>query len=316
MDKKGGVYHGTLLVDKPGGMTSHDAVQRVRRAIGERRIGHAGTLDPAARGLLTLCIGRATKIARFLTGCDKTYEAEVFLGISSKTYDAEGVDKNETPAEAPDSSVEQIDSALDAFRGAIKQRPPIYSAIHVNGERLYKAARAGRDVEVPEREVVIHKITVRAYDRPLLKLAVECGSGTYIRSLAHDIGALFGCGAYLSGLTRTRVGSLSLDDALTLDQIADLHRQDRLKERLAPVEAALDMGALLVTDAFRGQVIHGKSVALRHLAGVDGVFRRGDTVTLKDAQGAALAFGRALVDSSEAMTASDAELFEYMRVLN
>ncbi len=313
---KGGVYHGTLLLNKPSGMTSHDAVQKVRRTIGERRIGHAGTLDPAARGLLTLCVGRATKIARFLTGCDKTYEAEFHLGLSSKTYDAEGVDQSETPSAAPDWTIERFEQELDPFRGTITQRPPIYSAIRVNGERLYKAARAGKEVEAPEREVTIHKVTVRDYTSPRLRLTIECGSGTYIRSLANDFGEALGCGAYLSSLTRTRVGSLTLDRALSLDDVAQSHEEGLLEERLLPLEAVLDVGAVLVTDAFRGQVIHGKSVDVRHITGVDGDFRRGDTVALKDGQGAALAVGRALVDSSQAMTASDRELFEYMRVLN
>ena len=195
---------GILLLDKPIGPTSHDAVARVRRAAGLRRVGHAGTLDPLASGLLLLGLGPAARFLEYLVGLDKTYETTVRLGQATTTYDAEG----EVTAERPvDVSAAQLAAALDAFRGPIRQRVPPHSAVKRDGRPLYESARRGVTLDLPEREVVIHALDLLAFDPPFVSLRVACSSGTYIRSLAHDLGAALGSGGHVAALRRTAVGA-------------------------------------------------------------------------------------------------------------
>jgi tRNA pseudouridine55 synthase len=174
---------GLLILDKPTGLTSHDAVQRVRRISGVRRAGHAGTLDPLASGVLLVCVGPATRLVEYLVGHDKTYETTVRLGQTTTTYDAEGDITRERPVRVDES---QIAAALDAFRGAIRQQVPAFSAVKRDGQPLYKAARRGDEMELPLREVVVHSLELLVFEPPLLSLRVACSSGTYIRSLVHD----------------------------------------------------------------------------------------------------------------------------------
>ena len=205
---------GILLLDKPIGPTSHDAVARVRRAAGLRRVGHAGTLDPLASGLLLLGLGLAARFLEYLVGLDKSYETTIRLGQSTTTYDAEG----EVTAERPVGvTAEQIAAALAAFRGPIRQRVPPHSAVKRDGRPLYESARRGQAVELPERDVVIHALDLLAFDPPHLTLRVACSSGTYIRSLAHDLGAALGCGGHVAALRRTAVGAFAVADAVPLD---------------------------------------------------------------------------------------------------
>ena len=207
---------GILLLDKPVGPTSHDAVARVRRAAGLRRVGHAGTLDPLADGLLVLGLGPAARFLEYLVGLDKTYETTVRLGQATTTYDAEG----DVTAERPvDATAEQIANALDAFRGPIRQRVPPHSAVKRDGRPLYESARRGEVIDLPQRDVVIHALDLLAFDPPLVTLRVACSSGTYIRSLAHDLGAALGCGGHVAALRRTAVGRLAVADALPLDAL-------------------------------------------------------------------------------------------------
>ena len=207
---------GILLLDKPVGPTSHDAVARVRRAAGLRRVGHAGTLDPLADGLLVLGLGPAARFLEYLVGLDKTYETTVRLGQATTTYDAEG----EVTAEHPVSvSAAQLTAALDAFRGPIRQRVPSHSAVKRDGRPLYESARRGEMIDLPQRDVVIHALDLLAFDPPLVTLRVACSSGTYIRSLAHDLGAALGCGGHVAALRRTAVGVFSVDGAVPLDTL-------------------------------------------------------------------------------------------------
>ena len=206
---------GVLVIDKPGGMTSHDVVMRVRRILGAKKVGHTGTLDPMATGLLPLCIGGATKIARFLEGGDKEYRATIKFGIETDTYDAEG----KVVAESDTSGVseEMVVEALAQFRGKIQQIPPMYSAVKIGGTPLYKLARKGITVEREPKEVDISSIDVEEFTMPLLTMRIACSKGTYIRTLCHDLGSAVGCGAHLVALRRTRSGHFSLKDAITLD---------------------------------------------------------------------------------------------------
>ncbi|MFQ5879497.1 MAG: tRNA pseudouridine(55) synthase TruB [Dehalococcoidia bacterium] len=209
---------GILNVHKPRGWTSFDVVALVRRLSGVRRVGHAGTLDPAATGVLPVCLGQATRLAEYLMAATKTYRAQVQLGVATDTYDAEGADTFD--GDPSGLTPTDVEGALASFRGRIRQAPPPFSAVKHRGEPLYRYARSGAPVaEVKEREVFVHRIQVLEFSSPFLTVEVECGSGTYIRSLAHDLGRKLGCGAHLRSLVRTRVGPFTLAEACTVDQL-------------------------------------------------------------------------------------------------
>lgn len=202
-----------IFVDKPAGMSSFGAVARVRRLLSEReghkvKVGHTGTLDPFATGLLILLAGKATKKAPELTKLDKEYEATIRLGAVSSTGDPEG--EIEIRDKKPDISRSQIEAVLQQFIGEIEQTPPAFSAIKINGQRAYKLARAGKDVEMPTRKVQIYSIDTISYDAPMLKIRTHVGSGTYIRTLAEDIGKALGCGAYTTELRRTKIADYDI----------------------------------------------------------------------------------------------------------
>jgi len=209
---------GLVLINKPSGMTSHDVVNVARHAFGIRRIGHAGTLDPMATGLLILGIGKSTKKLGNITGSSKTYDAEITLGASSTTDDKEGVIEKSGDTQP---TLEQIKNVLEKFTGEIMQTPPIFSAIKVNGQRAYKIARRGETIKMEPRKITIHKIELVSYKYPILKIKTDVSSGTYIRSLARDIGKEFGTGAYLSKLERTSIGEYKLADAVELEKIKE-----------------------------------------------------------------------------------------------
>ena len=201
-----------IFVDKPSGMSSFGAVARVRRILTQReghrvKVGHTGTLDPFATGLLILLAGKATKKAPELTKKDKVYEATIRLGATSSTGDPEG-EITETGAKLP--TREEIEAVLPQFRGEIQQTPPAFSAIKVNGQRAYKLARAGKDVEIPSRTVTIYELEIMGYDAPLLKIRAHVSSGTYIRTLAEDLGKALGCGAYCTELRRTKIADYDI----------------------------------------------------------------------------------------------------------
>jgi tRNA pseudouridine55 synthase len=247
---------GVLVVDKPAGWTSHDVVGRVRRLAGLRQVGHAGTLDPMATGVLLLCVGRATRLLEYLTDLPKTYLAEVTLGAATDTYDAEGEVTARQPV--PVLSQEQIDAALDAFRGAIMQRPPAYSALKRDGVALYKRARAGEQVEIEPRPVTVYALDLLAFDGQTVQLRVHCGAGTYVRSIAHDLGQALGCGGHLSALRRTAVGGFTVDDAATLEQLAE---SGALAAALLPADAAVaHLARVDMSEAEAARLLHGQAV--------------------------------------------------------
>jgi len=261
--RRDGRYHGVLVIDKPAGWTSHDVVARLRGWLGERHIGHAGTLDPAATGVLPVAVGDATKVLEYLSEASKTYVAEITIGVETDTYDGEGrvVRVDRTPV-----TREAIEQALAEFRGTIEQVPPMYSAVKVEGRRLYELARAGEERKRPARRVTIHELHLLNWDGTTATVCVDCSKGTYIRSLAHDLGAKLGTGAHLSNLVRLRTGPFTLEDAWTLAELTAISRDD-LPEMwpilaLHPDAAVGDRPAILL-DAERarmwrqGQRIHG-----------------------------------------------------------
>ena len=209
---------GVALIDKAAGWTSFDVVAKLRGLTKIRKIGHAGTLDPLATGLLIVCLGKATKTIQTYQDAVKRYEALVRLGATTKTDDAEGDEENQRPTEGIDEAA--VAAALEQFSGEINQIPPMYSAIKKNGVRMYKLARKGLEVERSARPVVIHDLELLRWEKPEFVLDVTCSKGTYIRSLARDLGEELHCGGYLKALRRTAIGEYTVNKAVTLDQIA------------------------------------------------------------------------------------------------
>jgi tRNA pseudouridine55 synthase len=260
---------GVLLLDKPSGPTSHDIVARVRRVTGERRIGHTGTLDPLASGLLVLVLGRATRLARFLSVDDKSYDAQIRLGIATDTYDALGAP---TRAHAgPMPAREEIERALDAFRGTFLQQPPAYSAKKIGGQRSYRLARATRrtvpalpaDPAHPAlpapASVTAHAIEMTGCDGDVVTLRVDCSSGFYVRSLAHDLGQRLGTGAHLTALRRTRVGGFALASALTLEHLE--RTPSAAAGALIPLpEMLVELASVTLTPEGVVRAVHGGDV--------------------------------------------------------
>lgn len=248
--------HGFLLIDKPEGPTSHDIVAKVRRSLPERKVGHLGTLDPAASGLLVLAVGaKALKVVELYTDLTKQYEAGIRLGAQSATFDREGPIELVKPkpgvAEPDDNAI--LQTIRTKFVGNISQVPPAASAVHVDGERAYKAMREGRDVDLPERNVRIDECKMLAYTYPDLTLSITCSSGTYIRSLAHDLGQALRVGGYLASLRRTKVGNWSVEDALDPDKVAWGH--------VVPLKEVLQgLPKRELTDAELTDLSHGKYI--------------------------------------------------------
>lgn len=247
-----GVAAGVLSLDKPLNLTSHDVVQKVRRLTDIRRVGHAGTLDPLATGVLVLALGRATRLLEYVVRLPKTYEARVRLGKVSNTYDGEGRIVEERPVTVDAAKVEE---ALRPFRGTIEQVPPMYSAIRKGGQRLYELARKGVEVEREAREITIYDLTLLQWERPDATLRVVCSSGTYIRSLAHDLGQALGCGGYLAELRRTAVGSFTIAGATPLDQLTGANWESHLQ----PADAAVrHLPRLEVSQEAADSLAHGQ----------------------------------------------------------
>lgn len=249
--------HGFLNVCKAPGFTSHDVVAVVRRTLGTRRVGHAGTLDPAAEGVLPICVGRATRLVDRLADADKGYYGEVVLGVRTTTDDAEG--EVIGTAEVPPLDDRALEDALARFRSRIQQTPPQYSAIKVAGQRAYDLARRGGDVALRPRQVTVHRLTAHWWRPPRLAVTLACSKGTYIRSIARDLGETLGCGAHLARLVRLWVGQFSLDDALSLDELAERARGGRMHEALLPADVGVRDLPVLVVDPPRAvDMGHGR----------------------------------------------------------
>ncbi len=260
------VRSGVLVVDKAAGLTSFGVVSLVRRRLRVRRVGHAGTLDPGAVGVLPVLIGEATKLTPYLTDQDKEYVAVVRFGITTDTHDLTGRVLAEAPA--PAFTAEDLARATRRFVGRIKQVPPMYSAVHHEGRRLYELAREGREVPRQAREVVVHAITVEAADPPRATLRVVCGKGTYVRVLAADLGAAMGCGGAVERLTRARVGPFGLAGALPSGDIGRTPPEE-IWARVLPPESALaawpavHLEARTAVSFLNGQPVEGRGAGER-----------------------------------------------------
>jgi len=251
---------GVLNINKPSGMTSHDVVERVRRILKEKRIGHTGTLDPLATGVLVLCVGKATRIAQYLEAGEKEYKAVMRLGVSTDTLDAGGqvvATKTYTPPEK-----QLIIEVMKGFTGSSMQRPPAYSAVKVAGVPSYRLAREGKAELLKPRPITIFSIELTAFEDPLVNLLVRCSKGVYIRTLCAEIGDALGMGAHLAGLERTRSGSFSIDRAVSLDQLQTMMAAGSVDPVITPIDDALaEFPAVPISETETTRVMNGNTIA-------------------------------------------------------
>ena len=255
---------GILNINKPQGKTSFSIVSLVKRLSGEKRVGHAGTLDPLATGVLPVCLGQGTRITQFLLEAPKAYRAQIELGVTTDTYDATG---NVTGrGDSSGINRQQLLSALSSFTGEIQQTPPMYSAVKHGGKPLYRLARSGIQVERKSRKRWIYRLELTDWQPPIATIEVECSKGTYIRSLAHDLGQLLGCGANLKSLTRFRYGFFSIEDAVSLPQLEDAFRHGYWQNFVYPVDIVLSQwGAVVVGEAAEKDIVNGRPPALESI---------------------------------------------------
>ena len=250
---------GVLVIDKPVGMTSHQVVQEVRRGIGMRRVGHAGTLDPRASGVLVVLVGPAVRLSEYVSAGDKRYQAIIRLGNATDTYDAEGRFLGEE--QEVNVTEEAFEEALKSFIGAIEQTPPPYSAVKVKGRKAYELARKGEEVKLKPRIINVYHLELLEWAPPEAVVDVHCSSGTYIRSLAHDLGQKLGCGAYLVGLRRTKSGHFTLRDAVPLRKLKEAFVMGDWYQYLIPAaDALLDWPAVILNYEEVEEVRHGHRI--------------------------------------------------------
>jgi len=277
--------HGVLLLDKPSGLSSNVALQRVRRLYGWSKAGHTGTLDPLATGLLPICLGEATKFAHSLLDADKTYQASIRLGFMSSTGDAEGLLE---PYAKPEFTTAQLQRVLESFIGPSDQIPPMHSAIKKDGKPLYSYARAGETVIRQSRKILIKGLQLFDYKDNILTISVDCSKGTYIRVLAEDIGKALGCGGYLLALRRTGIRDLTVRDAIGLDQLGEMDEASRAA-RLLPVDRLVDVLPAVCLSQEAGQrLINGLAVS--------GADTATGLVRLYDSTGTFLGVGESRID--------------------
>lgn len=255
------VMDGILNINKPAGKTSFSIVARIKRLSGERRVGHAGTLDPAASGVLPVCLGKGTRIVEFLVDTPKTYLAEIELGTSTDTYDGSGqVTRRGDPAGI---DRERLETCLGPYRGDIRQIPPMYSAVKHHGQPLYKLARKGTEVERKSRPVTVYRLEITVWQAPVIAVEIECSKGTYIRTLAHDLGESLGCGAYLKSLLRTQSGGFDIEDSVTMPELEEAFRCGYWEQYVHPIDTALrHHQAIVVNEATEEMLKKGRPVTI------------------------------------------------------
>lgn len=315
-DKHRSHVEGLLNIDKPPTLTSHAVVAHVRRLTRVPRVGHAGTLDPQAAGVLLLGLGRGTKLTQFLHECRKTYRATLRLGVRTDSYDAAG--KVVAVRTVGEIGREQVEAVLGSFRGPIAQVPPMFSALKRQGQRLYTLARQGIDVERQARRVHIFQLTLLELAAESLSVEVECSSGTYIRVLADDIGARLGCGAHLTTLLRTAIGPYTLEGALTLPALEEAVRQGNWHRHVMSLSAMVEaFPALVVTSAAARALANGIPPTKQGICRIVGTFAAGATVALLGGDEALLAMGSPTFGSAELdAVAADAPVVRLRRVLS
>jgi tRNA pseudouridine55 synthase len=257
--------NGVMVVDKPAGWTSHDVVAKTRRMVGERSIGHLGTLDPMATGVLPLVLGRMTRLCQFYSGSGKTYEGTIRFGFATDTYDADG--DPTAPAQEVNVTLEEIRNAISSFTGPIQQTPPPFSAKKVQGVPAYKLARRKQEVELKPVEVEVHEFTISSFELGVATFGCRVSSGTYVRSLAHELGQKLGCGAHLSSLRRTALAEFTIEQSHTLEQIAEAAAQSRIEGLLIhPRRVLPEIPCVTATDADVAKIRNGRTVNLPEMS--------------------------------------------------
>jgi len=315
---------GVLVINKPAGWTSHDVVARARTLFGMSKVGHTGTLDPAATGVLVLCLGRATRIAEYLMSADKAYRAVLRLGVATDTQDATGTVVGRVAETLPEQVA--IAEVMNRFVGRRQQVPPMYSAVKVKGVPLYKAARAGRTVSRSPREFTVRSLEILSIGPmpegtahlPTLDVTfdVVCSKGTYVRTLCADIGELLGVGGHLASLERRRVGRFCIEEALSLDELAGLADRGAVETRLYTLAAALaDLPALHVDrDAVEG-LCHGVAVPVSRVVSSEGAWMAGAFVRLLSPDGRLVGIGKAPCSAEELKQAHPGTMIKLEKVL-
>jgi tRNA pseudouridine55 synthase len=314
-DKNRSPIEGLLNINKPPELTSHDVVARIRRLTRVSRVGHAGTLDPQATGVLLVGLGRGTKLTQFLHECPKTYRADFRLGVRTDSYDAAG--KVVEVRAVNELGRDQVEAVLAGFRGTIEQVPPMFSALKRQGQRLYTLARQGMDVERQPRRVQIFRLNLLELTAGRLHVEVECSSGTYIRVLADDIGTRLGCGAHLNGLVRTAIGPFTIEGALTLPALEEAVRQGNWHQHIHTLSAAVrSFPTIVITCAAARALANGMAPTRQGICGLIGTFAAGETVAILDQHGALLAMASPLSSSTALDTVpADTAVLSLRRVL-
>ena len=307
--------NGVLIIDKPQGWTSHDVVAWVRKVLRIRKVGHGGTLDPLATGVLPIYLGEGTKLVPFNLEGTKDYIATMKLGQETDTLDADGkiiAEKVEFPR-----TQQELEEALNQFRGKIRQKPPLYSAIKQNGIPLYKRARSGEIPEVAERDAVIHALSLKDFSFPRVTLEITCGRGTYIRSLCADVGRSLGCGAHLVELRRTRSGRFGLGEALTLEEISRLAERKEIEGKIIPLSESVDLaGKIMLEERAVARVRQGQPLLLSDLPpGQKERLRKGQRWGLLQGARDLVAIAESQVDS-EPWISGDFKALRVLRVFN
>ena len=251
--------NGILNIYKPEGPTSSNIVTRIKKLLHEKRVGHAGTLDPAASGVLPICFGHGTRVVEYLMDSTKDYRTEIEFGITTDTYDAAGSVTSIKDSSSVDRN--QIETALNSFLGEIQQVPPIYSALKYKGKPYYELARAGIDIALESRPVTVHDITILDWQPPVVTIDITCGKGTYIRSIAHDLGQVIGCGACMKSLVRRKYGPFFIEDAISVDNLEQSYTGNDWQRYIHPIDSVLlHLKAIAVNDDTRQDIQHGRSI--------------------------------------------------------
>ncbi len=309
--------NGFLNINKPAGWTSHDVVARLRSLLKVKKVGHTGTLDPAATGVLPICIGKATKLARLLTETDKEYRAVMRLGETTDTQDATGKVLIRRAVEGLTEA--RVREVMASFRGEIRQLPPMYSAVKVDGQPLYKAARAGREVERAERTVAIRRLDLIRMEGNDVTFEVTCSKGTYVRTLCEDIGERLGVGAHLYQLVRTRSGPFRIEESMTVPEVETAVREGRIRERvLAAGRVLKDFPSVSVTHLGARLLLHGTPIGMQALGRLPKEFKTGQSILVYNVAGDLIALAEALVGwtaAPDSGPAGERDLFKLDKVL-
>ena len=306
--------NGILLFNKREGITSFSALDELRQILKLRKIGHCGTLDNFASGMLLVCMGEALKIVQLLEGLDKEYLAKIRLGVSTDTYDIQG----RTLSSLTNLNLDErkVRKVIDSFRGQIWQAPPPYSALKYKGRRLSDYAREGTPIIKESRKVRINSLEILKLFLPFIDLKISCSKGTYIRSLAHDIGSRLSCGAHLTSLTRIRIGPFKLKNSLDIEKIRRFSNSARLQDHIMPIEGALGfLSSIKVSDKFASKIKNGPDLKVKDISSIEKEFPLRETLCLKNNEDQIIALAKALIPSTELSGIDKKEkIIEYIRV--